>query len=98
MSPLAPQPSTLPRNFACRPPVWQESWRQQLERKGPFMRKCNRSGTCGPQRSELSRREFIGLMGAGTTALLTAPAWGAFELSPGELAQGRRAHQEEACR
>jgi hypothetical protein len=35
------------------------------------MRKCNCSGTCGPQGSELSRREFIGLVGAGTTADLT---------------------------
>jgi len=54
------------------------------------MRKCNCSGTCGPQGSELSRRDFIGLMGAGTTALLTAPAWGAFELPADELERWRR--------
>jgi hypothetical protein len=62
------------------------------------MRKCNCSGNCGPQGGDLSRREFIGLMGAGTAALLAAPAWGAFELPPDALAQGRRAPQEEACR
>jgi len=38
----------------------------------------------------LSRREFIGLVGAGTAALLSAPAWGAFELAPEELARWRR--------
>ena len=54
------------------------------------MRKCNCSGTCGPQGSELSRREFIGLVGAGTAALLTAPAWGAFEPPPEELERWRR--------
>ncbi len=40
--------------------------------------------------ASLSRREFIGLVGAGTTALLTAPAWGAFELPPDELERWRR--------
>ena len=38
----------------------------------------------------MSRREFLGLVGAGTAALLAAPAWGAFELSPDEFARWRR--------
>jgi uncharacterized protein (DUF608 family) len=54
------------------------------------MRKCNCSGNCGPQATDLSRRDFIGLMGAGTAGLLTAPAWGAFELPPDELERWRR--------
>jgi len=54
------------------------------------MRKCNCSGTCGPQGSDLNRRDFIGLMGAGTAGLLTAPAWGAFELPADELERWRR--------
>jgi hypothetical protein len=37
------------------------------------MRKCNCSGTCGPQGSDLSRRDFIGLMSGGTAALVAAP-------------------------
>ncbi len=54
------------------------------------MRKCNCSGNCGPQSNGLNRREFIGLVGAGTAALLAGPAWGAFELPPDELARWRR--------
>jgi uncharacterized protein (DUF608 family) len=50
------------------------------------MRKCNCSGTCGPQTPNLTRREFIELLGAGTAAtLLAGPAWGAFELPADEL-------------
>ncbi|HVM51290.1 MAG TPA: GH116 family glycosyl-hydrolase [Candidatus Acidoferrum sp.] len=53
------------------------------------MRKCNCSGNCGPQ--SLSRREFIGLVGAGTAAtLLATPAWGAFELPADEMQQWRK--------
>ena len=43
------------------------------------MRKCNCSGNCGS--NYLNRRDFIGLVGAGTAAtLLGSPAWGAFDL------------------
>ena len=53
------------------------------------MRKCNCSGSCGP--TNLSRREFIGLVGAGTAAtLLATPAWGAFELPADELQRWRQ--------
>ena len=54
------------------------------------MRKCNCSGNCGPQ--TLSRREFIGLVGAGTAAtLLATPAWGAFDLPADEMQRWRQA-------
>jgi uncharacterized protein (DUF608 family) len=53
------------------------------------MRKCNCSGTCGPQ--SLNRREFLGLVGAGTAAtLLATPAWRAFELPANDLKQWRQ--------
>ena len=53
------------------------------------MRKCNCSGHCGPQ--PLNRREFLGLVGAGTAAtLMGSPAWGAFELPADELQRWRR--------
>ena len=54
------------------------------------MRKCNCSGHCGP--TNLSRREFIGLVGAGTAAtLLAPPAWGAFEFPADEIQRWRQA-------
>src|SRR5215831_5892281 len=49
------------------------------------MRKCNCSGPCGPRSSDLTRREFMELVGAGTAGLLTVSAWGAFELPADEL-------------
>jgi uncharacterized protein (DUF608 family) len=53
------------------------------------MRKCNCSGNCGPH--NLNRREFLGLVGAGTAAtLLAGPAWGAFELPADELRRWQR--------
>ena len=53
------------------------------------MRKCNCSGNCGPK--PLNRREFLGLVGAGTAAtLLATPAWGAFDLPADELQRWRR--------
>lgn len=40
------------------------------------------------QKLYLSRRKFLGLVGAGTAAtFFTSPAWAAFELSPDELEQ-----------
>ena len=55
------------------------------------MRKCNCSGNCRPQANDLTRREFIGLVGAGTAGLLAAPALGAsFELPPDEWERWRR--------
>ncbi len=55
-------------------------------------RKCNCSGTCGPQNDGLSRRDFIELIGAGTAgALLANPALGAtFELPPDQWEQWKR--------
>lgn len=54
------------------------------------VRKCNCSGHCGPQATQLSRRDFIGLVGAGTaTALLASPAWAAFDLPADELDRWR---------
>lgn len=53
------------------------------------MRKCKCSGHCGPQ--PLNRREFLGLVGAGTAAaLLGNTAWGAFELPADDLQRWRR--------
>jgi non-lysosomal glucosylceramidase len=53
------------------------------------MRKCNCSGQCGPQ--SYSRRDFLGLVGAGTAAaLFGTPAWGAFELPSEEMKRWRQ--------
>jgi non-lysosomal glucosylceramidase len=55
------------------------------------MRTCNCSGHCGPRNdNQFTRREFLGLMGAGAATLLAAPAWGAFELPPDQLEHWRR--------
>jgi len=55
------------------------------------MRKCNCSGHCGPQDDGLSRRNFLGLVGASTaTVLLANPAPAANELSPEQLARWKR--------
>lgn len=55
------------------------------------MRKCNCSGACGSQDDGLSRREFIGWVGAGTaTALLPSSAWADFELPSEELARWKK--------
>ncbi len=55
------------------------------------MRKCNCSGNCTPPNADLSRREFLGLIGAGTTAtMLASPAWAAFGLSPDEFKRWQR--------
>ena len=53
------------------------------------MRKCKCSGHCAPQENALTRREFIGLMGAGVggTLLAGSTAWGAFELPRDEFQQ-----------
>src|SRR5208337_3219618 len=50
------------------------------------MRKCNCSGHCAPQSSNLSRRDFLEWVGAGSAAALLggSSAWGAFSLPPGE--------------
>lgn len=54
------------------------------------MRKCNCSGNCGPQNHDLTRRDFLGLVGTGAAALIATPAWGAFELPADDLDRWRR--------
>jgi uncharacterized protein (DUF608 family) len=54
-------------------------------------RKCNCSGTCRTDPQDLTRREFLGLLSAGTAAtLLATPAWGAFSLPPDEYERWKR--------
>ncbi|MHB8521702.1 MAG: GH116 family glycosyl hydrolase [Limisphaerales bacterium] len=61
------------------------------------MRKCNCSGTCGPQTDGLTRREFIGLVGAGAaTILLEPPVFGAWQLPGDELERWKRSLHEPA--
>ena len=71
------------RGLAC--------YQKAHNKKEPLMRKCNCSGHCGPKAdNQFSRREFLGLMGAGAATLLAAPAWGAFELPPDQLERWQR--------
>src|SRR5215469_9368919 len=50
------------------------------------MRKCNCSGNCASSGSALSRRDFLGLVGAGSAAALVgSSAWASFSLPPDEL-------------
>ncbi len=50
------------------------------------MRKCKCSGLCGPQGNDFTRREFLGIVGTGSAAVLFGtPAWGAFELPKDEF-------------
>src|SRR5581483_198273 len=58
-----------------------------------FMRKCHCSGHCGPAPSGFgpNRREFIGMMGAATAAMLVpGAAWAAFQLPEPELRRWQR--------
>jgi len=55
------------------------------------LRKCGCSGNCGtPPSSNLSRREFLGLVGAGSAALLANPRWSASGITSEEWEQWRR--------
>lgn len=54
------------------------------------MRKCHCAGNCAPATYDLSRREFLGLLGAGSAALMATPAWAAFDLPADQLEQWKR--------
>ena len=55
------------------------------------MRTCNCSGHCGPQDGGVSRRAFLGWVGAGAaTALLPGTAGAEFELPSEDLARWKR--------
>jgi non-lysosomal glucosylceramidase len=54
------------------------------------VRKCNCSGHCGPPGQPLSRRDFLGLVGIGSAALVASPAWGAFTLPSDQWDRWRR--------
>jgi non-lysosomal glucosylceramidase len=64
-------------------------------------RQCSCSGACGPQSDEVNRREFISIVGAGTTtAFLSGPAWADWlqkQAAPEELAGWKRALFEPAA-
>jgi non-lysosomal glucosylceramidase len=62
-------------------------------------RKCNCAGGCGPQANDVTRREFIELVGAGAAgAIFGASAWNgrAAALPPAELERWKRALLEPA--
>jgi len=55
------------------------------------VRKCHCAGNCVPRSDQISRREFIGLVGAsGAAALLANSAWAAFELPADQLDRWRK--------
>jgi non-lysosomal glucosylceramidase len=55
------------------------------------MRKCNCSGHCGPPSTFLTRRDFLGIMGAGAAGtLLAGAAWGKVELTAEEVQRLRQ--------
>jgi uncharacterized protein (DUF608 family) len=55
-------------------------------------RKCNCAGGCGPQGSEVSRREFLEIVSAGTAgAVLGASAWAAPQPAPEDLERWKQA-------
>lgn len=64
-------------------------------------RKCSCSGACIPQSDHVDRREFISIVGAGTTtAILTGPAWAAWlqkQMPPEELSRWKRSLFEPAA-
>ena len=55
------------------------------------MRKCNCSGHCGTPATDFTRREFLGLLGAGAAGtLLAAPAWAKGELTDEDMQRLRQ--------
>jgi non-lysosomal glucosylceramidase len=55
------------------------------------MRKCKCSGHCAPAPNDLTRREFLGIMGTGTAAaLLSGADWAKGELTAGDLQRLRQ--------
>ena len=61
-------------------------------------RKCSCSGHCGPPPNQISRRDFVTLLGTGAAAaFLAEPAWGSsFELPAADLERWRRSLFEPA--
>ncbi|HTL16989.1 MAG TPA: GH116 family glycosyl-hydrolase [Patescibacteria group bacterium] len=60
------------------------------------VRKCSCSGVCGTPGVSVSRREFLQLVGVGSTALLASPALAAFDLPPEQMEHWQRTVVAEA--
>ena len=71
--------------------LWNERCKA-IKRERLIVRKCNCSGQCGTPSNYFTRREFLGIIGAGTAGTLMAgPAWAKGELTAEEVQRLRQA-------